>query len=240
MFDVLVESNRKGRRDVKGVLGGLFFSTTAQVALITAAIYVTAKGVQQVTEEQRMDTIMLTLDEPEPEPEQEDEPPPVVTSLAPPPKGFQVLTAPVDIPTEIPPVNLEERFDPRDYSGVGVEGGIFSGVEGGTGPVVDPTQVFEQAVVDEKPERVSCPPPEYPRMMQQASIEGQVTLQFVVEADGHVAEDNIQVLGSTHRAFEGPAKEMINKCLFRPGRVRGSAVRVLVQMPIAFVLQGRG
>jgi protein TonB len=241
VFDVLVESNRRGRRDIRGVLGGMFFSTTAQIAMLTAAIYVTAKGVQQVTEEQRMDTILLTLDEPDKPPEEKpEEAPPVVTSLAPPPKGFQVLTAPVDIPTEIPPIDLQQRFDPRDYSGVGVEGGIFSGVEGGTGPVVDPSQVFEQAVVDERPERVSCPPIEYPRMMQQASIEGQVTLQFVVEPDGHVSEENIQVLGSTHRAFEGPAKEMIDKCLFRPGRVRGTAVRVLVQMPIAFTLQHGG
>jgi periplasmic protein TonB len=241
VFDVLVESNRRGRRDIKGVLGGMFFSTTAQIAMLSAAIFVTAKGVQQVTQEDRIDTIMLSLDDPEPEPEQqEEEPVPVVTSLAPPPKGFQVLSAPVDIPTEIPPINLEERFDPRDYSGVGVEGGIFAGEVGGTGPVVDPSQVFEQAVVDERPERVSCPPIEYPRMMQQANIEGQVTLQFVVEPDGHVSEENIQVLGSSHRAFEQPAKQMIDKCLFRPGRVRGTAVRVLVQMPITFALNRGG
>ncbi|MGD2135454.1 MAG: energy transducer TonB, partial [Gemmatimonadales bacterium] len=193
MFDVLVESNRKGRRDIRGVIGGLFASSIVQAALITAAAYVTAQTVVQQEEDVRMDTIMLSLDEPEPEEqEQEDEPPPVVTSLDPPPRGFQVLTAPVDIPTEIPPVNLEERFDPRDYSGVGVEGGIFSGVEGGTGEVVDLQQVYAEAVVDEPPERVSCPPPEYPRMMQQANIEGQVMLQFVVEADGHVTDETIE------------------------------------------------
>jgi protein TonB len=186
-----------------------------------------------------IDTIVLTLDRPEQEPEPEpEEAPPVVTSLNPPPRGFQVLTAPVDIPTEIPPVNLEERFDPRDYSGVGVEGGVFSGVEGGTGPV-DLNQVFAESVVDEVPERISCPLPEYPRMMQQANIEGQVLLQFVVETDGHVTSGSIETMSSSHRAFEGPARDMIARCLFRPGRVRASPVRVLVQMPILFTLAGR-
>ena len=241
MFDNLVESNRSGRRDVKGTIMGMFGSTVFQAAVMVAAVYATMGVAQEVTEAVDIDTIMLQLDEPEQQQEEQpEEPPPVVTSLNPPPKGFQVLTAPVDIPTEIPPVNLEQRFDPRDYSGVGVEGGVFQGVEGGTGPVVDLAQVFAEAVVDEVPERISCPLPEYPRMMQQANIQGQVLLQFVVETDGHVKEDNIEVLSASHRAFEGPAKDMISKCLFRPGRVRASPVRVLVQMPIVFTLQGRG
>ncbi len=239
MFDNLVESNRKGRRDVKGVIGGMFTSTIVQTLLVAGAVYATMGVAQEATDSLDIDTIILQLDEPEQEPEEEpDEPPPIVTSLNPPPKGFQVLTAPVDIPTEIPPINLEERFDPRDYSGVGTEGGVFSGVEGGTGPV-DLTQVFAEAVVDEVPERISCPLPDYPRMMQQANIEGQVLLQFVVETDGHVNPSSIESLNSSHKAFEGPARDMISKCLFRPGRVRASPVRVLVQMPIIFNLAGR-
>ena len=238
MFDVLVESDRRGRRDFKGTIIGMFSSTVIQTALVTAAVFATMGVAEEVTQV-AMDTIMLTLDEPEQgeEPE-EEEPAPVITSLNPPPKGFQVLTAPVEIPTEIPPINLEERFDPRDYTGVGVEGGVFSGITGGTGPV-DLNQVFAEAVVDEVPERISCPVPNYPRMMQQANIEGQVLLQFVVEPDGHVRGATIETLSSSHRAFERPAKDMIGKCLFRPGRVRANPVRVLVQMPIVFHLQGR-
>ncbi|HEX9691586.1 MAG TPA: energy transducer TonB [Gemmatimonadales bacterium] len=240
MFDVLVESNRKGRRDVKGTVGGMLTSTVLQTALIAAAVVATQQVVDH-TQEDRMDTIQLILDEPkpdEPEPEPE-EAPPVITSLNPPPKGFQVLSAPIDIPTEIPPIDLNQRFDPRDFSGVGVEGGVFQGVEGGTGDVTDLSQVFSESVVDETPERLSCPVPQYPRMMQQANVEGNVLLQFVVETNGHVERNNIEVLSSTHRAFEAPARDMIQKCLFRPGRVRANAVRVLVQMPIVFTLSNR-
>ncbi len=239
MFDVLVESNRRGRRDFKGTIMGMVTSTVGQTIVIIAAVMATMGVAEEVTEVD-IDTIMLVMDEPEPEEEQPEEPPPpVITSLNPPPRGFQVLSAPVDIPTEIPPIDLEERFDPRDYSGVGVEGGVFSGVEGGTGPV-DLEQVFAEAVVDEVPERISCPPLEYPRMMRQANIEGQVLLQFVVETDGHVKGESIQTLSASHQAFEGPARNLIARCLFRPGRVRARPVRVLVQMPIFFNLTSGG
>ena len=238
MFDVLVESNRKGRRDLSGTVGGMFMSTVFQSLVLVGAVYATME-VAAEQQELDMDTIVLMLDEPEAEPEEPDEPPPpIITSLNPPPKGFQVLMAPIEIPKEIPPIDLSQRFDPRDYSGVGVEGGVFQGVDGGTGPV-DLSQVFAEAVVDEVPERLSCPRLQYPRMMQQANLEGQVLLQFVVETNGHVTRETIEVMSSTHRAFEGPGRDMIQRCLFRPGKVGASSVRVLVQMPVVFMLTRR-
>ena len=110
---------------------------------------------------------------------------------------------------------------------------IFSEV---TGPV-DFSQVFEAA--DEPPERISCPPLVYPRMMQQANIKGNVILQFIVDTTGHVERGSSEVINSTHRAFEGAARDMILRCRFRPGRVRGRAVRALMRLPIIFALQGR-
>lgn len=233
MFDMLPES-RPSRRSKKGALFTGFGSVVFHAALIAAGIVVTAGAAEQVFEAQG-ETTMVYLEEPT---EEEEPPEPVVASLNPPPKGFQTLAAPIDVPTEIPPINLEQRFDPRDYTGVGVEGGIFSGVEGGTGPV-DLSQVFAEAVVDETPEKISCPPTEYPRMLQQANIEGSVTLQFIVSVEGRVERGSIDIVRSDHKAFESPAREMINRCLFRPGRVRGQAVRVLVHMPVNFHLLGR-
>ena len=42
---------------------------------------------------------------------------------------------------------------------------------------------------------------------------------------------------STNKAFELPAKDAVLKSLYRPGRVRGQAVRVLVQVPISFSIR---
>ncbi|MFQ6047278.1 MAG: energy transducer TonB [Gemmatimonadales bacterium] len=234
MFDTLPESSpqRKGR--ARGLFGGTFTSVVFHIAFIFGAIWATNKAAEQVADT-FLDTNIVYIEEEEPEPE---EPEPVVRSLNPPPKGFQVLAAPIEIPEAIPEIDLTQTFDPRNYTGVGIEGGIFSGEEGGTGPV-DLTQVFAEAVVDEPPERISCPAMQYPRMLQQAGIEGSVLLQFVVGADGRVERGSVEIIRSDHRQFERSARDLITRCLFRPGRVRASAVRVLVQMPINFTLGGQ-
>jgi hypothetical protein len=68
----------------------------------------------------------------------------------PPPKGFQVLTAPVDIPDVIPDIDLSKKVtDENDFSGKGVAGGTPKGVEGGKAVVQSDQPYFEFQV--EKP-----------------------------------------------------------------------------------------
>lgn len=238
MFDNLILSNPK-EKATRGVPGTIM-STIVHVILIWAAVTVTSRGAE-IIQEVVADTTMVFLtqeqeQEPEPEPEPDEPPPQQIVNLAPPPKGFQTISAPIDIPTDIPPIDLSERFDPRDFSGVGVEGGVFSGVEGGTGPV-DLTQTFLEAAVDEPPERISGPAPRYPEMLRQAGVEGSVILSFVIDTTGRVEPNSIEVIQSTNRAFEGPAREVIVRSRYRPGRVRGTPVRVLVQQSISFTIQ---
>ena len=237
MFDQLIVSNPQGN-SFKDGLPSTFMSGLIHGLMIWGAVSATMSTAQE-EDEVVGDTTMIFLTEEEPEPEPEpDEPPPQqqVLTLDPPPKGFQTLDAPIDIPTEIPPIDLTERFDPRDFSGVGVEGGVFSGVEGGTGPV-DFSQTFNEAAVDERPERISGPMPRYPEMLRQAGIEGVVLLEFVIDTAGRVEQETIKILQSTNRAFEGPARDVVRRSVFRPGRVRGQAVRVLVQQQIGFSIQ---
>jgi TonB family protein len=99
-------------------------------------------------------------------------------------------------------------------------------------------QIYDESVLDQAPERLSCPVPEYPALMREARIEGQVLLHFVVETDGAVDASTVEVLDASHRAFEAPATNMIAQCRFRPGRVDGNPVRALVQMPMIFHLAG--
>ncbi len=231
MFDHLMAS-APPRREKS--LPSALTSISIHAGVIWLAVTVTIKTAE-VIEEAQADTTMIFLTQ---EAEVEAEPPPVqeILTIQPPPKGFQVLQAPIEIPTEIPPIDLSERFDPRDFSGSGVQGGVFSGVEGGTGPV-DLSVTFNEAMVDERPERLSGPLPRYPEMLRQAGIEGSVMLEFVIDTAGRVEAALIKVLQSTNRAFEGPAKDVIRRSLYRPGRVRGQAVRVLVTQQIGFTIQ---
>jgi protein TonB len=234
VFENLIESNHKRKASLS--------QTVLSFALHAGVIFGAVKATQGVAEGVRdivVDTTMIFLKPPEaPPPPPEPPPENVVVSANPPPQGFQVITPPDNIPTEIPPVNLNERFDPKDFTGKGVEGGIASGIVGGTGPV--PTiegEVFLAAEVEDRPEVVDAAKcqPKYPPVMQSAGIPGKVVMQFVVNTDGRVGSD-IKIISSTHKAFEAPARDAIAGCAFKPGKSRGQPVRVLVQQGMTFKL----
>jgi len=134
MFDILLESGAKKKISV----GQTVFSVITHVVLIYGAIQ-TTKGATSIVRGMITDTSMMFLTPPPPPPPPPpptDIPPPViVATTAPPPQGFQTVMPPTEIPTTIPPINLAERFDKNDFSGKGVEGGIATGVIGGTGVV---------------------------------------------------------------------------------------------------------
>ena len=66
---------------------------------------------------------------------------------------------------------------------------------------LDLSAVFDESVVDEVPERISCPTLEYPRELQAADVQGSVLVRFVVATMGHVETSSVEVLSSTHEGF---------------------------------------
>lgn len=228
MFEVLVESKPKKER----TFGQFMVSMIVHALVITGAVVAT-KGAAEVVRERIMDTTMVLLAPPKPEaPPPEAPPPDAIVSANPPPRGFQTVVAIQDIPKEIPPINLNERFDPKDFTGTGVQGGVAVGVVGGTGPVTGET--YLEAQVDDPPDLISAGPRRYPPVLERAGIGGRVVAQFVVDTTGHPEMAGFRVLSTTNPAFNEPAKEMIMKSVFRPGRVRGQAVRVQVQQAVSF------
>lgn len=93
------------------------------------------------------------------------------------------------------------------------------------------------AVVDEVPQRLSCPVAVYPKSLQEAGIEGAVTLRFVVERDGGVLAETVEIVQASHAEFEVSSRAMIVGCRFQPGMVRRHAVRTLAEFPVVFHLQ---
>lgn len=231
MFDHLVASKPKRQRSV----GETIVSLVLHGVIIVAAVKVSAAAPAKIREIIQ-DTTAFVLEEPEPEPDEPEPPPPeAIVSANPPPQGFQTLVPPDAIPKEIPPINLNERFNPEDFTGRGVEGGIGAGIPGGTGPVdLSNTEVFLEAQVDDPPRLLQAGPQRFPPVLQSAGISGRVVAEFVVDTQGHVEPGSFKVISSTHKAFEEPAREMILKGLFKPGRSRGQAVRVLVRQAVSF------
>jgi len=235
VFDNLIESKRKRSRSFVQSLTSL----VVHGALIFAAITVT-KGAAEAVAERVIDTTMMFIKPPEPPPPPPQETPPdVVVSQNPPPKGFQTVVPPKDIPTEIPPVDMNQKpFDPKDFSGKGVEGGVFKGVEGATGPVNVEEAVYTAVELDDPARPISQPSPRYPPVLQSAGIAGRVELQYIVDTTGRAEPGSIKIINSTHKAFEEPAKETVLKSTFKPARFRGQPVRQLVQQAMSFKIGG--
>ncbi|HUF35317.1 MAG TPA: energy transducer TonB [Gemmatimonadales bacterium] len=232
MFENLIESKPQKKRSLTQTI----VSLVVHAALIFAAVRVTAGAAETIREIVADTTMVFLKPPPPPPPPPPDQPPPdVIVSQNPPPKGFQTVVAPTDIPKDIPPVDLTEKpFDPRDFTGRGVEGGIAAGIVGGTGPVEITGEVFLEAQLDDPVRPISIPTPRYPPVLQSAGIAGRVELQYVVDTTGHAEPGSFKVLKTTHAAFVEPAKEAISKGVFKPARYRGQPVRQLVQQAIAF------
>ena len=224
MFDNLIESKRKANK--KQAFGLGFASLVGHSVLVVLAVIATLTAGQAATD-MSVDTTMVFLNQEEKKPPEEQPPVLDIPQL----KGFQTVVAPTDIPTNIPPINLQEHFDPKDYTGTGVEGGT------GTGIVPSSDQVFMESVVEERPEVLSGPQLQYPDLLRQAAIQGRVLVQAIIDTTGRAEPPSVKVIQSPNPGFDQSAKNYVLRALFRPARVHGRAVRVLINLPIDFKIK---
>src|SRR6266550_517940 len=166
VFDHLIESSRKTNK--KGAFGLGAVSLFGHSVIVLAAVVATLSAGEK-KDEGTIDTAIVFLNQEEQK--KPEEQPPIVD--VPQLKGFQTVVAPMDIPTNIPPINLQEHFDPKDYTGTGVEGGIGSGI------VPDAGQVFMESVVEERPEVLSGPALNYPDLLRPARVHGRAVRVLV-------------------------------------------------------------
>jgi len=238
MFEILVASGAHAA--VKAPW--LTTSVVTHALLIAVAVVATRAALDTPRVTSPEDVMLLFVPKaPEPSPPaatKPEKPAPVLAVAEPPPRGFQTVAAPSDIPTVIPPIELNQRpLDPRDFTGRGVEGGLAVGVVGGTGPVARDaiyeaaTNVpgFEPAVV------LSQPMPQYPAALASVGVEGRVTVEFVIDTTGQVEPVSVRVIESTHQAFELSARRAITGSLFRPAHLSTVAVRQLTRQSVRFV-----
>lgn len=217
MFLRLRESTQRTDRRVLGLSG---VSLVVHSVLILGGVYAARSSVPNGGAV-RADTTVVFLESPR------VAAPQLPVQLDLPPAGFQTLAALPDIPTNIPPVDLQQHFDPKDYTGTGVEGGIANGAASLDG------EVFTAAVVEEMPTLLSSPPA-YPELLQRAGIQGRVLFQVIVDTAGRVEPNSFRILKSANPGFNLPTRRWALEARFRPARLQGRAVRVLVNLPVDF------
>ena len=233
MFDMLIESKKP--KSGGGVTGGAF-SITLHAVVISAAVYATMHAKEVAKKVQHVYDITLQTQE-----KKEEPPPPKqeLASVVAPPKGFQTLSMPTNIPINIPAPSANTSFNAADFSGVGVEGGVARGITT-SGPVVRTDQPYLESVVEERPERISGPLPHYPEILKQAGIDGHVVIEAIIDTTGHAERGSIKILSTTNQLFEQPSKEFMAASVFRPGKIAGRAVRVRIQQPLNYTVSKGG
>ena len=215
----------------RGDLGGGFargssVSIVLHAGLVVAAVFATRHdGAPDHRRPRYVDTIWFVNPEPLP-------PSPQAPYW---PGGLPAFPSPGVVPVNIPPIEgVNPAPDMPPLAGMARDTtarvlGIFS--------AGNPGQLYLESVVDEKPERISSPPLEYPDLLRQAGIEGAVTFEVVIDSAGHAEPGSLRVVGATNKAFEASARKAVLGSLFRPGRVGGRLVRVLVQIPVSFTIR---
>lgn len=263
MLNLLMESKRAKKRSFSGTL----FSVVLHSLILFLAVYATAHagGVKrEKIKSEKVAFVEVKKKEPPPPEEKKPDPPkpkikkvetpkPKVVNLPrlpkevpiAPPKGFKVLTAPVNIPVNLPKIDLSAKVtDAADFSGKGVAGGTSKGVAGGTGDAnstgkvagEDMNKVFKEFEVESPAEKIGGPSPVYPENLRTSGIEGEVMVQFIVNEDGRYEPGSLKVLDSSNSSFVSAVKAALPQMRFRAARVGGQKVSQLVQMPFEFHL----
>lgn len=101
----------------------------------------------------------------------------------------------------------------------------------------DEDEVF--IIVENKPELIGGMASlqrkvEYPKVAQQAGIEGRVVVQFIVDEQGNVVDP--KVIRGIGGGCDQEALRVIKTAEFRPGTQRGRPVKVQYTLPINFTL----
>lgn len=143
----------------------------------------------------------------------------------------------VDLPTIVPVEAFTQPLTPPPPPGMTASSGAISI------PVLKPGANFGKGIsnlfdinnLDQRPVARVQPQPSYPYEMSRAGISGDVVVEFIINENGDVIDT--RVVRSSHREFEVPAVQAVQKWKFKAGRKGGKAVKVRVSQLIEFNLE---
>ena len=257
----LLESKKSAKKGRSAA--GTFLSVILHSLIIFLAVFATARAGTRKAEkrETKVEFVEVKKEPPPPKkevpkpeppkPKKAPTPPKVVNVPQPklvapaPPQGFKVVAPPVNIPTNLPAIDLSKAItNENDFSGKGVAGGSANGVKGGTGKEGDTGKeagpVHEGPYMEFQVEKVVVKiggeAPEYPSSLRESGVEGKVLAQFVVGENGRYEGGSLKILESSNPAFTAAVKDALPRMRFSAAQIGGKKVAQLVQMPFQFHL----
>lgn len=235
MFGVLVESNPGPRRRREVVVA----SAMAHAALALLAVWATAEGGSRDGPAIVMarDAVRPLYTQPAPDAADRARGPAAPTNgVSSPEQASPQLpqVGSIDVPDVLPtaaaPLGmpdadlLSRSRVTGDRAGVGVP-------RPGPGGVLDNLVAEKPAIPLEGNVQ-----PVYPDALRSAGIEGEVEVEFVIDASGRVRPGSFRVLRSDHARFTSSVREAVATHRFLPAEVRGTRVAVLVRQRFVFSL----
>ena len=190
-------------------------------------------------------------------------PPKIVTPPAVQPSGMQTkmekFTEPVIKPTKLVADEVKPIEDPttivgpKDADGPSNTPLAGTGTSGSPGIGIGPDNLSGSHLVDDKPITVPDEFPtfngnmaaylqnhlHYPENAREMGKEGRVIIKFVVGEDGAILDAGIA--RSAFQSLDAEALRVVKSMpKWKPGRVKGKAVKVYFSVPISFVLSDAG
>ncbi|HEU4885935.1 MAG TPA: TonB family protein [Longimicrobium sp.] len=227
-------------------------SVAAHLLLVGGAVFA-AGGETVETDTPQADTLVLwQADDPPPPP-----PPPVEQRPTPPaqaqpdeavqtpPQGNQeevedVREAPEGIKTEEPGA---EVVDLTRHTGLGSPGEIPGPPAGEVKPPAGSRdtgpRAYDMAVVEVRPVLESAGltrllERNYPSVLRDSRVNGRVIIELVVDEDGVPVPGSARVIEASHPAFGEATLRVADRFRFRPARIDGTPVPVVVTIPIVW------
>ena len=231
MLENLLESRSKRGRSV----GGVLTSVTAHTALIGAALYATAQA--RVPRPGTPEIVRPFFIPPAPSTARATPTPKArTTSDA---RRLNFIEPRFDL--RIPVVDVSAAVStsviskPGDFTPGSITANVTNG--GGDGVAGAPDAPFRADQVEHQVSVVTgSAPPQYPEVLRNAGVEGQVTALFIVDERGRTEESSLRFVRSDNRLFEEAVRVALRRMRFNPALVGGRRVRQLVQMPFVFTL----
>jgi len=87
--------------------------------------------------------------------------------------------------------------------------------------------------VDESPRRLSGPPVDYPRGLLRRHVQGVVQIAAIIDTTGRAEPASLEILSTPDSGLIEPVNQMMQRSQFSVGRLKGTAVRVMVQLAVA-------
>ncbi len=146
----------------------------------------------------------------------------------------QQFTAPVDVPQEIRPEEMDFGVEgvPGGVEG-GVPGGVVGGVVGGLPDAPAPGQAVRVGGQIREPKKLKDVKPVYPDIAKQARVQGIVILECTISPQGKVTD--VKVLRGIP-LLDQAAQDAVKQWVYTPTLLNGVPVPVIMTVTVNFRL----